>query len=254
MFIRPRARSVRAKSGPRGPARFAIASRAMDEDPRLSAVRFNADGLVPAIAQDAITGEVRMLAYMNREALSRTLADGEAWFWSRSRASFWKKGESSGNVLRVRRVLLDCDGDAVLLLVEPAGPTCHTGAPSCFSREATGDGWGDGARPRTAEMALEATLEARRDDPSAAGRSYARQLFDAGAGRVGEKLREEADELARAVADEPDARVASEGADLLFHAMAGAALRRVPWRAVLSEIARRAGVSGLVEKSSRAPK
>lgn len=223
----------------------------MDEDPRLSAVRFNSDGLVPAIAQDALTGEVRMLAYMNREALGRTLSEGEAWFWSRSRGSLWKKGETSGNVLRVRRALLDCDGDAVLLLVEPIGPTCHTGAESCFYREATRDGWGEGARPSSAEMELEATVVSRRDDPAAAGRSYTRQLLDAGAARIGEKLREEADELARAVEGEGDARVASEAADLLFHAVVAATSRRVPWRAVLAEIARRAGVSGLAEKASR---
>ena len=220
-------------------------------DPRLDAVRFGADGLVPAVAQDAVTGEVRMLAYMNREALGLTLSTREAWFWSRSRAGLWKKGESSGNVLAVRAVLLDCDGDAVLVLVETAGPTCHTGAESCFAREATEDGWRDGARPHSAWMALEATLVSRRDDSAAAGRSYARALFDAGAERLGAKVREEADELARAAAGETDARVASEGADLLFHAMAAAVWRRVPWRAVLAEIARRAGVSGLAEKASR---
>lgn len=226
----------------------------MEEDPRLSAVRFGGDGLVPAVAQDALSGEVRMLAYMNREALARTLSEGVAWFWSRSRGSLWKKGESSGNVLRVQRVLLDCDGDAVLLLVEPAGPTCHTGAPSCFSREATGEGWSEGAHAALPLVALERTLEARRDDPNARGTSYTRQLLDAGAARIGAKLREEADELARATEGEPDARVASEGADLLFHAMVAAVSRRVPWRAVLVEIARRAGVSGIVEKASRAPK
>lgn len=110
----------------------------------LASVRFNADGLVPAILQDASSGEVLMLAYMNAEALARTLASGEAHFWSRSRAELWHKGATSGNVQRVRRVQLDCDGDAVLLQVEPAGPACHTGAVSCFSDEASR---GAGATP-----------------------------------------------------------------------------------------------------------
>lgn len=226
----------------------------MDRDPRLDAVRFGADGLVTAVAQDAVSGEVRMVAHMNAEALRRTLDEGVAWFWSRSRASLWKKGESSGNVLAVRGVFLDCDGDAVLLLVEPAGPTCHTGAPSCFAREHVDGGWREGARPRTAGPALERTLEARRDDPAAAGRSYARSLFDGGAARIGEKVREEAEELVVAVASESDARVVSEAADLLFHAAVAVTSRRVPLRDVLAEIARRHGVSGLVEKAARGEK
>ena len=157
-------------------------------------------------------------------------------------------------MLGVRDIRIDCDQDAVWVLAEPAGPTCHTGAPSCFSREATGEGWSEGAHAALPLVALERTLEARRDDPNARGTSYTRQLLDAGAARIGAKLREEADELARATEGEPDARVASEGADLLFHAMVAAVSRRVPWRAVLVEIARRAGVSGIVEKASRAPK
>jgi phosphoribosyl-ATP pyrophosphohydrolase/phosphoribosyl-AMP cyclohydrolase len=110
----------------------------VDHETLLASVRFNADGLVPAILQDASSGEVLMLAYMNAEALARTLASGEAHFWSRSRAELWHKGATSGNVQRVRRVQLDCDCDAVLLLVQPAGPACHTGARSCFSDAASG--------------------------------------------------------------------------------------------------------------------
>lgn len=217
----------------------------------LDAVRFGDDGLVTALAQDALTGELRMVAHMNRESLRRTLDEGVAWFWSRSRKSLWKKGESSGNVLSVRGVYLDCDGDAVLLLVEPAGPSCHTGAPSCFARELVGDTWREGARPHTAEMALEETLERRRDDAAAVGRSYARSLFDAGATRIGEKVREEAGELVDALRAESDERVVSEAADLFFHAALALASRRISWRAVLAELARRHGVSGLVEKASR---
>jgi phosphoribosyl-AMP cyclohydrolase len=95
---------------------------------------YNADGLVAAVVTDAATGEVLMLAYMNAEALARTMASGEAWFWSRSRGRLWKKGESSGNVLKVTELRVDCDQDALWLKAEPAGPTCHTGARSCFYR------------------------------------------------------------------------------------------------------------------------
>jgi phosphoribosyl-ATP pyrophosphohydrolase/phosphoribosyl-AMP cyclohydrolase len=100
----------------------------------LDAVRFDGGGLVPAIVQDAATGEVLMLAYMNAESLSKTLETGETWFWSRSRSSLWHKGETSGNTQRVVELSIDCDGDTVLVRVEPRGPACHTGERTCFFR------------------------------------------------------------------------------------------------------------------------
>jgi phosphoribosyl-ATP pyrophosphohydrolase/phosphoribosyl-AMP cyclohydrolase len=106
----------------------------------LGDITFDAQGLIPAIVQHADTGEVRMLGYMNRAALERTLTSGRVWFWSRSRQSFWMKGESSGNILEAVEVRLDCDGDVVLVLARPHGPTCHTGAESCFYRKLTSDG------------------------------------------------------------------------------------------------------------------
>lgn len=99
-----------------------------------SALNWNADGLIPAIVQDAETRQVLMMAYMNAEALARTVDSGEAVFWSRSRGELWHKGATSGNVQRVREIRVDCDGDTLLLLVEPAGPACHTGEVSCFYR------------------------------------------------------------------------------------------------------------------------
>jgi phosphoribosyl-ATP pyrophosphohydrolase/phosphoribosyl-AMP cyclohydrolase len=101
----------------------------------IAAIRWNEQGLIPAIVQDAKTLEVLMLAYMNAESLNRTIALGQAVFWSRSRSELWRKGETSGNTLRVREIRIDCDADAILLLAEPAGPTCHTGAISCFFRD-----------------------------------------------------------------------------------------------------------------------
>ena len=103
----------------------------------LASVAFDARGLAPAIVQDAERGDVRMLGYMNREALERTLRSGQVWFWSRSRGDFWRKGETSGNTLEVVDVLVDCDGDTLLVRVRPHGPTCHTGAESCFHRRLT---------------------------------------------------------------------------------------------------------------------
>jgi phosphoribosyl-ATP pyrophosphohydrolase/phosphoribosyl-AMP cyclohydrolase len=97
-------------------------------------VKFDARGLVPAIVQDAVSGEVLMLAYMNAESLAKTLATGETWFWSRSRRTLWHKGETSGNTQRVVSVAIDCDGDTLLVRVTPAGPACHTGAQTCFFR------------------------------------------------------------------------------------------------------------------------
>ena len=136
----------------------------IDSAALLDAVTFDAHGLVPAIAQDALSGEVRMLAYMTREALEATVKTGVATFWSRSRAALWVKGETSGNTLAVRELLLDCDGDCVLLRVEPRGPTCHTGAPSCFFRAWRDGSWEQGARPLPELDGLWATLDARRRD------------------------------------------------------------------------------------------
>lgn len=217
-------------------------------------IRFDRDGLVPAVAQDALTGEVRMVAFMDRAALDATLATGLAHFHSRSRGRLWKKGEESGNVLAVQRVCIDCDADCVLLQVDPAGPTCHTGAPSCFFRVARDGQWVPMERPHLEADGLYETLARRAHEPDTAKRSYTKQLLDAGAVRIGEKLREEADELARAVADESPARVASEAADVLYHLMVGLVSRGVTWRDVLSELRRRSGVSGLAEKASRAPR
>lgn len=110
------------------------------EDSPVLAPRFDAAGLVTAVATDRATGMVLMVAHMNREALDRTLAEGVAVFWSRSRRALWRKGETSGNILAVREVRIDCDQDAVWLLCDPAGPACHTGRPSCFYRSVSPDG------------------------------------------------------------------------------------------------------------------
>jgi phosphoribosyl-ATP pyrophosphohydrolase/phosphoribosyl-AMP cyclohydrolase len=174
----------------------------------LDELAFGENGLLPCVVQDWSTGEVLTVAYMNEEAVARTRESGETWFWSRSRQELWHKGETSGNVQRVRELRWDCDADTLLALVEPAGPACHTGERTCFHN-------GDDARaPHEALPALERTIGERR--ASKPGDSYTAELL-ADPARIGDKVREEADEVARAAADESDERVAAEAADVLYH-------------------------------------
>jgi phosphoribosyl-ATP pyrophosphohydrolase/phosphoribosyl-AMP cyclohydrolase len=164
--------------------------------------------LRPCIVQDARTGEVLTLAYMDEEAERRTRETGEVWFWSRSRQELWHKGETSGNVMRLHALRYDCDEDALLALVEPAGPACHTGERTCFYR-------GD-MEPTTSEALpeLERTVAERR--ASANPGSYTAELL-ANPPQIGEKVQEEAEEVARAAREESDARVREEAADVLYH-------------------------------------
>jgi len=175
-------------------------------DPQIA---FDQNGLVPCIVQDARSGEVLTLAYMNEEALTKTRETGETHFWSRSRNELWHKGETSGNVQRVQRLRYDCDADAIVALVEPAGPACHTGERTCFYR---------GEMHPTASEAL-ATLERTIAERRAAGdtaNSYTAALLS-DPPRIGDKVREEADEVARAAQGESDQRVREEAADVLYH-------------------------------------
>ena len=171
-------------------------------------IDFDSDGLVPCVVQDARSGEVLTLAYMNEQALALTRETGQVHFWSRSRGELWRKGETSGNVQRVQALRFDCDLDAVLALVEPTGPACHTGQRTCFHN-------GDlTPLPHEALPALERVVASRRVDPPAG--SYTAELL-ADPARIGEKLREEADEAARAAAGESHERLAEEAADVLYH-------------------------------------
>jgi phosphoribosyl-AMP cyclohydrolase / phosphoribosyl-ATP pyrophosphohydrolase len=176
-----------------------------------TAIAFGESGLVPCVTQDWSTGEVLTLAYMNREALDRTLASGEVHFWSRSRNELWRKGETSGNTQRVRALRYDCDADALLALVEPAGPACHTGERTCFHRTLDGEP----VAVHEALPALGRTLAQRRDERPAG--SYSAELFEAGPQAIGAKVEEEAEETARAGREESDERLGEESADLLYH-------------------------------------
>jgi phosphoribosyl-ATP pyrophosphohydrolase/phosphoribosyl-AMP cyclohydrolase len=171
-------------------------------------VRFDEAGLVPCVVQDWTSGEVLTLAYMNSLALERTHSSGELHLYSRSRGEQWHKGETSGNVQRVRELRMDCDGDALLALVEPAGPACHTGERTCFHNG------GELRAPHEALPALERTLAERAAERPEG--SYTVALLD-DPGRIGEKVMEEAEEVARAAREESDQRVDEEVADLLYH-------------------------------------
>jgi phosphoribosyl-ATP pyrophosphohydrolase/phosphoribosyl-AMP cyclohydrolase len=190
----------------------------------LEGIAFDERGLVPCVVQDHASGEVLMLAYMNKEALQVTLETGEMHFFSRSRGELWHKGETSGNVQRLRQLRYDCDGDALTALVDPAGPACHTGERSCFYRELGGSASTDvDAPPASGEpapaahealAALERTLRSRAaEQPDG---SYTAELL-ADAERLAGKVSEEAEEVTRAAREESDDRVSEEAADLLYH-------------------------------------
>jgi phosphoribosyl-AMP cyclohydrolase / phosphoribosyl-ATP pyrophosphohydrolase len=172
-------------------------------------INYDAQGLVPVVIQDWRSGEVLTLAYANAEAVARTRETGELHLWSRSRNELWRKGATSGNTQAVKALRLDCDGDALLALVEPAGPACHTGARTCFHN-------GDVETPAPHEVlpALERTLLARQAQRPEG--SYTVALLDDPA-HIGEKVEEEAEEVARAAREETDERVDSEAADVLYH-------------------------------------
>ncbi len=194
------------------------------EDQTAAAPLFDERGLLSCIVQDCESGEVLMFAYMNQEALELTRSTRELHLWSRSREQMWRKGETSGNVMSVRSLRLDCDGDCLLALVSPAGPACHTGQRTCFhtelpasepdaSRSSEGDR-GLGRQPTEMLPALERTLQSRAAERPEG--SYTVRLLD-DPPFIGEKVMEEAEEVARAARQESDLRVDEEAADVLYH-------------------------------------
>lgn len=227
---------------------------------KVAAIKFDERGLVPAVVQDARTGEVLTLAYMNAESLARTLAAGETWFWSRSRATLWHKGATSGHTQRVVSVRADCDGDALLVTVEPRGPACHTGARTCFHQEF------DDALPRATGAAMEraasddaggsggtsaqsvpdlgaqlrqlyAVIEERRAQRPAG--SYTTYLFEQGLDKILKKIGEEAAETIIAAKNEDANALAAETSDLLYHLLVLLVERGVPLAEIGAELARR---------------
>ncbi len=209
--------------------------------------------LVPAIAQEADSGEVLMLAYMNEEAYRLTLETGYAHYFSRSKQRIWKKGESSGHTQRVRDLLIDCDADTILLKVEQKGVACHTGRPSCFFTSVTRDKViADKAVDTRAIYSVVDTLYHTILERKSSGgeKSWTRKLLEDKALLLS-KIREEADELVTAIDEESDEQVIYEAADLLYHSLVGLGYREISPDRVKQELARRFGMSGIEEKESR---
>jgi phosphoribosyl-ATP pyrophosphohydrolase/phosphoribosyl-AMP cyclohydrolase len=190
---------------------------------------FDASGLIPVVVQDRASGDVLMLAYANALALARTVETGQAHFWSRSRKALWRKGETSGHVLHVRELRADCDRDAVLLLADPEGPTCHTGSRSCF---------GEAAASAAGVLAELERVIAQRDRERPEG-SYTVRLLNKGPDQALKKIGEEATEVVLAAKGESDERLAEESADLLFHLLVALHQRRLPLARVLDVLMRR---------------
>ena len=196
-----------------------MTDRALRSPKDFASLRFDAQGLVPVVAQDARGGAVLMVAWADRDALERTLASGEMHFWSRSRKASWKKGETSGNVLRLRSLHADCDGDTVLALVEPTGPACHTGEATCFGAAAQPAASAASAGPGASAAldALWAVIDERaRTRPEG---SYTTKLLGDENLRL-KKLGEETAELVAGLARGDRARIPEEAADLIYHLLA----------------------------------
>jgi phosphoribosyl-ATP pyrophosphohydrolase/phosphoribosyl-AMP cyclohydrolase len=192
-------------------------------------IAFDAAGLVPVVAQDRASGDVLMVAWANAEALARTAQTGVAHFWSRSRKALWRKGETSGNELAVVEILKDCDGDTLLLVVEPTGPACHTGSRTCF---------GD-VSPTAAGMLEELGRVVAARAAASPEESYTARLLAKGPDQVLKKIGEEATEVVLAARVQTDERLVEESADLLYHLLLALHMRGVPLRRVMDELRKR---------------
>lgn len=201
-------------------------------------LRYDERGLIPTVVQDAATGEVLTLAYMNRESLQKTRETGETWFWSRSRGELWHKGETSGHTQRVVEMVADCDKDALLVRVRPAGPACHTGQRSCFHHHLAGSGEDE---PPTLGSTLaklyEVIASRKRERPAG---SYTTYLFDQGLDKILKKIGEESAETMVAAKNGVREQIVLETADLLYHLLVMLAECDVSPDEIASELARRA--------------
>ena len=203
----------------------------------LDDVKFDDHGLVPAIVQNAATREVLTLAYMNRESLAKTIETQQTWFWSRSRGELWHKGETSGNTQQVMSLTLDCDADAIVVLVDPSGPACHTGATSCFDTGSKATSIGS-----LLDQLHQLIQTRERERPA---NSYTTYLFDEGLDKILKKVGEESAETIIAAKNEDGGRLASEVSDLLYHLLVLLVARGVSLEEISKELGqrRKAGVT-----------
>ena len=207
----------------------------------LNGIRFDERGLIPAIVQDAKTRAVLTLAYMNEESLARTIETRETWFWSRSRNELWHKGATSGNTQQVVSLTLDCDRDAIVVLVNPAGPACHTGATSCFDVAA-----GQRATGAVLDQLYQVIQSRERERPSG---SYTTYLFDEGLDKILKKVGEESAETIIAAKNEDSERLVSEVSDLLYHLLVLLVARGVSLDEVGEELDQRRNAGGTSERA-----
>jgi len=211
-------------------------------------LKFDAQGLVPVIMQDRITGEIRMFAFATDAAVRKTIETGRATFWSRSRGELWQKGRASGQETAVVRVLADCDADVLIYSSDPECPSCHSGAQSCFFQALDGDRLGQASeQPQTLLASLEAGLDASRRSTAdgGPGGGLGKGPFDAGAPSIAAKFREDAGKLAQAFENDGEERVVFLAADTLYQLVVGLRLRSITLRRVLAELARRLGSTAL---------
>lgn len=197
-------------------------------------IRYNDQGLVPAIIQDYLDGTVLMMAWMNQESLTKTMTTGETWFWSRSRQEFWHKGESSGHLQKVRSLRYDCDSDALLVTVEQIGDiACHTGERSCFHQV---EGQKIAPPADTLSQVFEVICD-RRDNPN--DESYTCKLFAGGDNKILKKIGEESAEVVMACKDDDKDAIAGEVADLMYHSLVALAHHKVDLKAVYQKLQQR---------------
>ncbi len=212
-------------------------------------IKFDEKGLVPAIAQDWQTGEVLMLAYMNAEAIEKTVSTGRAHYFSRSRNSLWLKGETSGHTQDVRAIYYDCDGDALLLKVKQTGAACHTGERSCFYRRLDPEGLPDTeAGPSIISELYKVICERKKASPET---SYVASLYAGGTERILEKVKEESEEFIEASKSGGAKEMVHELADLFFHTVVALGEKDIPVERLYGELRRRFGISGIAEKRAR---
>ena len=210
-------------------------------------LKFNNEGLLPAVIQDWLDGTVLMLGYMNQEAMGKTLATKSVHFWSRSRNKLWEKGETSGNKLLVKEVFVDCDRDTILVKAQPIGPTCHTGERACFFSKL--DGQGVTVREKSSEAfggileGILRTIRDRRTNPQPG--SYTTKLFEGGHDKILKKVAEEAGEVLIAAKGGKKEEIVYEVADLFFHALMVLGYHDISLQEIYEELGKRFGKSGL---------
>ncbi len=206
---------------------------------KIEDLKFDSKGLIPAVVQDASTREVLTVAYMNEESLSKTLETRETWFYSRSRQELWHKGATSGNTQKIVEIKCDCDGDALVVLVEPSGPACHTGAVSCFSESLIGERSTENTTLTDFAVMLELEKTIREREQDMPEGAYTTYLFEKGVDKILKKVGEEAAEVIIAAKNRDPEELKWEAADLLYHLMVLLQEQKLPLKEVLGVLNKR---------------